>query len=276
MPHLVASLAYEYDVDLLILAENAIDTRDLLEQLNGNLNASAEAIYHDEPFYFDQTSEAVTLFSRLPKANMVPIFDEKKLTIRAIQLPRMEEIILVGLHLPSAMSMNEVDRASLSAEWNRTIAEAESGRGHLRTLVVGDFNMNPFEQGMIQYNGFNATMCRQIAKRKSRKVQDRTFNFFYNPMWNFLGDNREGPPGTYYYSGSTPSALFWHVLDQVIIRPEIIDIFPQESLKVITQTGNSNILDSQGRPINNVIKLLDKNGRPTPSDHLPIVFSLKC
>lgn len=45
--------------------------------------------------------------------------------------------------------------------------------------------MNPFEKGLIKANGLNAVMDSSIAKKKSRKVQGKSYKFFYNPMWGF-------------------------------------------------------------------------------------------
>jgi hypothetical protein len=35
-------------------------------------------------------------------------------------------------------------------------------------VVIGDFNMNPFDRGMVNANGFHAVMSRQIAALRSR------------------------------------------------------------------------------------------------------------
>jgi hypothetical protein len=105
-------------------------------------------------------------------------------------------------------------------------------------------------------------MCRRVAGEKSRVVQDREYQFFYNPMWNLLGDESNGPPGTYYYRKAAPKALFWHMFDQVLIRPDLIDRFSVTELKIIEGDGQTSFI---------------KNGFPdktVASDHLPIVFRL--
>ncbi|OQY55736.1 MAG: hypothetical protein B6245_19395 [Desulfobacteraceae bacterium 4572_88] len=80
--------------------------------------------------------------------------------------------------------------------------------GHSGTVFIGDLNMNPFEEGMVNANGLNGVMARGIAERKTRTVLEERYPFFYNPMWSFLGDASPGPPGTYCYSGSERTAFF--------------------------------------------------------------------
>ena len=82
-------------------------------------------------------------------------------------------------------------------------------------------------------------------------------------MWNLLGDKCNGKPGTYYYSGSKLMEYFWHMFDQVLIRPALIGDFAFDKLKIIESSGN--------------ISLLAENGLPDKkfSDHLPIFFSLE-
>ena len=45
-------------------------------------------------------------------------------------------------------------------------------------------------------------------------------------MWGFLGDNGCGNvSGTMYYNSSDAINYYWHLYDQVLIRPELIDTF---------------------------------------------------
>ena len=131
------------------------------------------------------------------------------------------------------------------------------------SIVVGDFNLNPFEEPMIGALGAHAIPCKKVAKRNKRKISGKDYKMFYNPMWNLFGDN-SSPPGTYYYSSSEQVSYFWNIFDQVIIRPDVVEFFDINSLKVVTEVDD--------------IKLLNKNGIPDKnniSDHLPIFFSIE-
>ncbi len=128
--------------------------------------------------------------------------------------------------------------------------------------LFGDLNMNPFEGGVVSAMGLHGVMCRSIAQERTRKVQNYDYLYFYNPMWNILGDTSPGPPGTYYFRDSRLRSFFWNTFDQVLVRPDLIDRFPSEELKVLEDDGSISFL-KKGLP--------DKS---VASDHLPILFRL--
>ncbi len=95
-----------------------------------------------------------------------------------------------------------------------------------------------------------------------RQVQAQSYKFFYNPMWSHFGDIG-GPPGTYYYDRSENFNLFWNVFDQVLIRPELLREFRNETVKIVATVAGKSLLAPNGQP--------DKRAG---SDHLPILFAL--
>lgn len=112
-------------------------------------------------------------------------------------------------------------------------------------------------------NGLHAVMTKKIALSLSRKVQGKEYKFFYNPMWNLLGDHSPGVPGTYYLRQSVHKVYFWNILDQVLIRPELLDTFKVEDLKIVDYDDKVSLLNAKGHPNKNKY-----------SDHLPIKFTL--
>ena len=176
---------------------------------------------------------------------------------------RLTDILLSVTHFPSKMNWRESSQAAECAELSRSIREIEKEIGYSRTVLVGDLNMNPFEEGMVNANGLNGVMARSIAQRKTRTVRERHYPFFYNPMWSLLGDASPGPPGTYYYSSSEHTAFFWHMFDQVLIRPDLLENFSNNDLKILSSDEKISFLSPNGFP-----------NKKIASDHLPIVFKL--
>lgn len=165
------------------------------------------------------------------------------------------------LHFPSKTGGRSAeDQAALSTEYARDIRDVEKKVGHQRTVLVGDLNMNPFERGMVQANGFHAVMCRRVAARRERTVDGRSYPLFYNPMWNLFGDNRGAPPGTFYRDKGDIMSFFWNMYDQVLVRPDVVQRFVLDRLQILAQCGAT--------------ALVNDGGRPHVSDHLPIFFQL--
>ena len=114
-------------------------------------------------------------------------------------------------------------------------------------------------------DAFHAVMTTDTARRGSRKVGGETRAFFYNPMWGCLGDRTPGPPGTYYHDSPGHLPLFWNTFDQVLVRPDLLDVFDAGSLQILERAGEVALRDPRsGRP----------NHRDA-SNHLPILFSLR-
>jgi hypothetical protein len=62
------------------------------------------------------------------------------------------------------------------------LAEFEDKQGHHNTVFVGDFNMNPYDQGMTLVNGVHGLMTARLARMGDRLYRQRRYRRFYNPM----------------------------------------------------------------------------------------------
>jgi endonuclease/exonuclease/phosphatase (EEP) superfamily protein YafD len=251
----LACLAERHGVDILLTAECTEQPESVL----GQLNRSGQKYRHVEG-----ACEAIVTFTRMPRLSLRPIYEEKRLIVhRLIPSGRSGGLHLAAVHLPSKWNWSAASQSAECEELARSIHKVEARAGHTRTVLVGDLNMNPFEDGIVKANGLNAMMTRAIALRETRTVQSRKYAFFYNPMWSRFGDATEGPPGTYYYDESGHVAFFWHTFDQVLVRPALLPFFRNEDLQVLTSDGSNDLLTRAGRP-----------NLATGSDHLPILFRL--
>jgi hypothetical protein len=250
------SLSQECDADIIILAESPLSDASVLKTLNVNRKRKYLLPLN--------LSNYLNIYARINREAVQPVTDSGGIAIRHITPPLGLDFILVAVHLPSKLHLDPVDHSLLSVRLSNAIYEAESRVGHERTMVIGDFNMNPFEDGLVSADGLHAVMDRTTAMRETRTVQGEQKRFFYNPMWSRLGDLSKGPPGTYHYTGSGQVCFFWNTFDQVLLRPSLLKYFSEEDLKVITKFNGTNLLSKVGRP--------DKSKF---SDHLPIFIKLK-
>ncbi|HWE96491.1 MAG TPA: endonuclease/exonuclease/phosphatase family protein [Tepidisphaeraceae bacterium] len=251
---MLARLAHARDIDVLILAECRTPPGKLLTALS----SAGGAFTHS----FSQC-EAIQVYTRFSGTFLTPVVESTRISIRRLRLPARIEILLAMMHLPSKRYRSETGQTLAATQYAELIGDAESIVGHTRTAVVGDLNMNPFEAGVSGAGGFHAVSSRQVAARQSRTVDGKTFRFFYNPMWGHFGDRAEGPPGTYYHAGSGPDAIFWHILDQVLVRPELLPAFRNSDLQILTGDGTESFINRNGIP-----------DKAVASDHLPLLFRL--
>lgn len=107
-----------------------------------------------------------------------------------------------------------MNQSELSSDVRDFILRVENRFNHQYTVVCGDFNMNPFDEGLIKAKGFHAIMNKKIALKGKRKINDKDYSFFYNPMWGFLGNGVVS--GTMYYNSSDHINYFWHMYNPQI------------------------------------------------------------
>ena len=84
-----------------------------------------------------------------------------------------------------------------------------------------------------------------------------------------MGRDLESPTGTYYWDNtSNPENVFWHHLDQVIVRPGLFRTFRNESFRILTSLPGN---DGEEIPL---VLSKRKHWALRFSDHLPIMFTL--
>ena len=250
----VADLADAHAVDVVVLAELRNDPAEVLLALNSGRGG----------FHFPLgLSSYVRIFCRFSREFLAPVFESERISIRRLMLPARSELLIAAVHLPSKLHWSSESQAFECAELARRIASEEDRAGHGRTILLGDFNMNPFEFGLVAAGGLNAVMSREIASRSTRIVQGQEYRFFYNPMWAHFGDAQTATAGSYYYDSAEHVNYFWNVFDQVLLRPELAEGFDPGKLKILTSVGSRTLVRSDGRP-----------DAGNSSDHLPILFEL--
>ena len=253
---IVIEIVREQSIDLLVLAEaSGISNTELVEKVS----LQADGPYH---FHFSPGQNRLRIFSRFPPLSIVNLEDSSGIAVRRVTIPGCLPLIMVAAHLPSQLywSRSE-DRMVLFRRLRESLESAELSEKHKRSFLVGDFNSDPFSEELINSEGLHAVMSRRVAARTSRRVNDEERFYLYNPMWTILGDNPD-PPGSYYHRRSIPSCRFWHLFDQVLLRPELQNAFDFSKLQIVTHVGDRSLLTKAGQP-----------NFKRYSDHLPIVFS---
>jgi exonuclease III len=183
---LIAMWADAHDLDILVLLECKISDPDLEESLNqiNMSNYMASPSFLPKPYF--------RVFTKFDKAYSSPVKDAPRIQAREIIEPFVGRFSLVLVHYPSKLHWQEQDQNAGASELGRFVEDLENQVGHDRTLILGDFNMHPFQAGMVQTTGLHATMDKRTALQQSRVVNGREYKFFYNPMWSFFGEKGKG------------------------------------------------------------------------------------
>lgn len=197
--------------------------------------------------------------------------EEKRYIAYKIQENKKRYLFFV-VHLDSAMYLGEDGRNFRAIELAKIIGKIEEDclretdmcdENEYKTVIVGDFNLQPFSAGIVGKHGFNAVMDEQRAKTTGRRGDTGSRLFYFNPMWNLMGKHGKAL-GTYYRdSDQDDNSFYWYTIDQVLIRPELIDHFIWNEFEILEHIGFKKLIDR------------NKINKKQYSDHLPIKFEFR-
>ena len=245
----LTTIIVENSISIVVLAEYADDVNCLKKSL---ANHGVNMNNFSSPF-----CERIVILSS--EKNVIAGRQTKYASIQIIN----NEDILCCVHLPSQLLSDHQKRRNIAiSRIVNDIINTENEFNTNNTIVVGDFNENPYNEGCLSAERFHGIPVSKETEREKRVVSGEEFKMFYNPMWNFFGDFNY-PPGTYYYAGGNSEMPYWNIFDQVLMRPAMRHRFIDSSLKIITSTETKSLIDEKGYPCSEI------------SDHLPIVCEIK-
>jgi endonuclease/exonuclease/phosphatase (EEP) superfamily protein YafD len=250
---LVCSITKSNNADVVVLNENKVPIEEMLQALQANVSQdfycptstpSSEARFH--------------CFCKNPKLDLSEIHSGSRTSIRKINIGQHRAMLALvhGVDVRNHDPATRQSRAQSLASEMKFVKEQQNNN---KLILLGDFNMNPYDTGMNLAAGLNAMMTKSCVVRGSRRDGSRDYDFYYNPMWSLFGDNTDGPAGTI-YNTSNQGHYGWSMFDQVLINHSIVNLF--YDVKILTEAGSQSLMKRNGRP-----------DSKTASDHFPILVN---
>jgi len=251
----IGELCRDHRVDILLLAEMETKSALLVTEIN-RVTGTARTFWE-----LPRRESRIRALTHYAPGEVRPAFDDGHVKVLELHPPIGRPLLIVAAHLPSKLWLGEDEQNYRFRRLRKDIEAQEARAGHRNTVVIGDLNVNPFEDALTAADGLQGVMDRTVAARPARMVQGQSWDYFYNPMWSRLGDDSKGPPGTYWHTGSGLVSHFWNTFDQVLLRPGLLACYDRDGLVVPTHVGDRSILHHGA----------DGTG---VSDHLPVVLAL--
>ncbi|KMW10661.1 MULTISPECIES: hypothetical protein [Lachnospiraceae] len=248
-------LVLERNCTLLVLAEYENDINELCKKMN----LRSKTDYKIIPSYGGCTKIKAIIAK---KYNVEIVREQNRYQIIKIETSYYKMLVAM-IHNISKYRATEEEQSENLRQLHEDVIIAENEQGTRNAVVIGDLNVNPFEKACVAANTMHAIPYASEVSSAGRLVQQRMYREFYNPMWGLLG-KRNSPQGTMFYNNGGIINYFWHIVDQFLVRPEMIDALNEDSIEIVIGTKTENFLK--------------KNGRPDPkrySDHLPIYVQIK-
>ena len=262
---LLKEMLDKFDIDILVLQENTdrTITRKLLkyEEIS-NIDTSARKwvriFYNQNKTQIRYSDIQYELYNKLCFVNL--------------EINGKYNFNLCGSHFYSKIP-DEDEQENNNFNISQLIQGYEKSLKNKRTVLVGDFNYLAFDKGMNNPRMLNAVnskaIIRQLQYRRSGRID---YPFFYNPMWNKLGDydyinKTECIPGTFHLKNAAAGKFYWNLLDGVLLRDEMMDTIDIPSLQIISEFDNTKL-------VRNTISKGQSFIDEIYSDHLPVKFTL--
>ncbi len=249
---LVCKIAASTEADVVVLNENSIPIENTLQQLQSQVS---------ESFYYPEAFSAISevrfhCFCKRPELDLSEAHAVLRTSVRKLNVGR-HRLLLALVHGVDSRNYDPYSQQSHAQSLASAMRFVKDQRSTNKLILLGDFNMNPYDRGMNLAAGLNAMMTKVCVKRGERKLNGERYDFYYNPMWSLFGDNTDGPAGTV-YDTSSQGPYGWSMFDQVIMNYSVVELF--HGVKIVTEAGTKSLMNSQGRPDT-------KNA----SDHFPIL-----
>ena len=258
----LVSLTSEKQLDIICIAEiKDATTLSFLKKINKSRTKQ-------KYIQVKSVKNKLTIISRY--ANTVfedksSLYGSNRWIAHKISIPSIISFNLISVHFNSKLNWSEASLALECVNLSRDIALIESDSKCSETILIGDFNMNPFENGLVAANGINAVadLNYSFKKKSGREIDGTKYRYFYNPMWNFFGDFTE-PYGTHYCRVAGHISHEWHIYDQIILRPTLKQYLDKPFIEIVKKIYSEDLTKKFSRP-----------DKVKNSDHLPIVLKLK-
>lgn len=253
----IVSCIVENDVDIAVFAEyqdtsnksSAIDISSIESNL-GNMFARVTGV---------ETEGKVLLLAKKTIA-VKQIQQEARYSCYVIETA-IKRYLLAAVHLEDRINYPEPERRIETIHrLIRDIKKNEENLGIENTIVIGDFNANPYDKELIYKYAFNAVMFKSIIEESEfTNPKGERIKRFYNPIIHYLSEDTRMYGSHYYDDSDKRGTPYWHCLDQVLIRKSLIDFL--KAVKYIKTIDGMDLL---------------KGSRPNKdiSDHLPLFVNL--
>ena len=255
LTRLVCSITASTNADVVVLLENIVSMEETLQALQANVSRD---FYHPTVISTDQ--QRFHCFCKSPALDLSETHDGTRTSVRKLRIGR-HNTLLALVHGVDIRNYDPETRQGVAQGLADEMRLVQQQKNTKKLILLGDFNMNPFERGMNLAVGLNAMMTKACVHSGYRTFLKKQYDYYYNPMWSLFGDNTDGPAGTI-YNTSSQGPYGWSMLDQVVIHYSVVGLF--DRVKILTEAGQEPLMNNMGRP-----------DRDKASDHFPILVDFR-
>jgi len=183
-------------IDVLVLSENKLIPDDLLltdtDFLSVPLNQNNKKSKWVKVYYKKNDDYKITHHTEYTELEnedeeTLPISNKKVNRIQIFKISgNIDDTYFACIHFPSKIYHDEITHLQVVPNYKEKIHSLT--QNSKRLFIFGDFNMNPFDVGMVEPLGFFAHNNRELITTETQFKHGRQNILYYNPSWSLLGD----------------------------------------------------------------------------------------
>ena len=143
----IARIATKFGAQIIVLAESEMMPHRLTHALR---NGSGETFK-----YLNTQCKRLAIATSINPRFIEFRFEADRYSIFELKLPLTKSYLVAAAHGPSKLYWKQEDQAHFVRSLSASVRDVEKGVGHSRTIVIGDFNLDPFENPMVEAAGLN-------------------------------------------------------------------------------------------------------------------------
>lgn len=262
-----------------VLRENDVEIAILQEAYGPWVNTALSIGYSEISYPGSGVGSGVRLFL---KTGMFTQFSTERLSNKKIVLVHLKkngyplEFNIAAVHFYS--KVNNTERQQMWKNHPAILKIYDFEKNHSsnsNTILVGDFNHNPYEGNLCDPYLLNCKDSRDLIITFTKNPLSKkraSSNWWYNPMYNLMGDfdyttGSTRVTGTYFRYSESETPM-WNLFDGFILRPTIMDRVDYKNSFIVTKT----LTDTFMKPL--IVRPDESLIHEDLSDHLPVFFSL--
>ena len=150
----IARIATKFGAQIIVLAESEMMPHRLTHALR---NGSGETFK-----YLNTQCKRLAIATSINPRFIEFRFEADRYSIFELKLPLTKSYLVAAAHGPSKLYWKQEDQAHFVRSLSASVRDVEKGVGHSRTIVIGDFNLDPFENPMVEVP-YSEILARDLA-----------------------------------------------------------------------------------------------------------------
>jgi exonuclease III len=160
---LVCSMTQVTNADVLVLNESPVSIQKMLESLQ--MRVSRDFYY---PYCIAESEQRFHCFCKDRHLDLSEVHAGSRISVRMLRI-EMYKILLTLVHGKDSRNYDPASQQAFAQSLATELRFLKQDKGISKLILLGDFNMNPYDRSMNLAEGLNAMMTKSCVEQRYRR-----------------------------------------------------------------------------------------------------------